>query len=181
MGICDWSSSGCQSFHFPACFSQQKLWGKGQEKNALSTTKYYGWPKKLQTSVNELYVMNNFEKLKILIKEKTGKKDFAESRDLKYKKWYKILLWTSGHLKKNPPPIPNNNFKPGIFQIPSDLLKKKYERTQISKKKYNNLEKRFDLLKSKYEQSQKLKRKYNRLLERFNNLKKKYNAEWIYF
>ena len=64
---------GDNDFIFQPAFHNINIGVKGRKKIAFLTPEYYGWPKNIQISVNELYVMNNFiifEKFKILINEK---------------------------------------------------------------------------------------------------------------
>ena len=68
---------------------------------------------------------NNFTKL---LKDKNGNINVIESSYLKFKSDIKSVYGQIPSLKKYPPPIPNKNLKPGIFQKPSELMEKNKNR-----------------------------------------------------
>ena len=74
--------SGDNWFIFQSAFHNINIRVKGQNNKNFLTPEYYGWPKNLQSFVNELYNMLNFinfENFKTLFHNKTGKNTLAES------------------------------------------------------------------------------------------------------
>ena len=68
--------SGDNCFIFQLPFHNNNIGVRGQKKQKCPTPEYYGWPKNLKFSVNELYEMQHFidyKKFKTLICNKTGK------------------------------------------------------------------------------------------------------------
>ena len=79
---------------------------KGQKKEKCLTPEYYGWPKNIQITVNELYKMQQFidyKQFKELIRDKRGNIIIAESSYLKFKSDIKSVYGTIPSQKKYPP------------------------------------------------------------------------------
>ena len=52
--------SGDNCFIFQSAFHNNNIGAKGRKKLKCLTPEYYGWPKNLQITVNELYKMQHF-------------------------------------------------------------------------------------------------------------------------
>ena len=80
--------SGDNHFIFKSPFHNTNIGMKGRKKEKCLTPEYYGWPKDLQITVNELYKMQHFidcKQFKELIRDKRGNINIAESSYLKFK------------------------------------------------------------------------------------------------